>query len=158
MKTKILLSILAALLFYACTDKNDISHLPPATQTGAKTFGCLINGELYKCSGYWDSDMIITDEGCGYYTYYDKVVISVKIKNPTRYLDIEFSNPGKTTGIFTEGIVYHTKTALPNTDSKFVITRFDNNILSGTFQFTIEDLNGEIKRFTHGRFDIKNDK
>lgn len=28
-----------------------IDQLPPATQTGANTFGCLINGEVFKPSG-----------------------------------------------------------------------------------------------------------
>ena len=48
--------IIITTLFLACCSKNDspsqtptaVSQLPPATQTGANTFGCLLDGEIFK--------------------------------------------------------------------------------------------------------------
>ena len=54
---KILLLLTLSILF-ACCNKEDnptptptpVSQLPPATQTGANTFGCLLDGEVFKPS------------------------------------------------------------------------------------------------------------
>ena len=46
----------------SCCNKNDddtptnpLEQLPPATQTGANTFGCLLDGELFLPSGGFNS-------------------------------------------------------------------------------------------------------
>ncbi len=50
---KPVITILFVFLFFtACkkhtiTPVNQLSLLPPATQTGARTFGCLVNGQAY---------------------------------------------------------------------------------------------------------------
>jgi hypothetical protein len=43
----------AALLSTGCqkADSDPVGQLPPATQTGANTFGCLVNGQSYTPSG-----------------------------------------------------------------------------------------------------------
>ena len=50
MKTKILKTILlfAVFAFFNCSSNNDTpqDQLPAITQTGANTFGCVINGEV----------------------------------------------------------------------------------------------------------------
>ena len=38
---------------------NPIDQLPPETQTGANTFGCLINGEVFLPKGRLLSDSIL---------------------------------------------------------------------------------------------------
>ena len=48
--------ILMALAFITCCKKTDsldaeLAKLPPITQTGANTFGCLVNGKAYIPSG-----------------------------------------------------------------------------------------------------------
>lgn len=48
------LLLLAALLGLSQCKKHDpdpVDQLPPATQTGANTFGCLLNGQLWTPSG-----------------------------------------------------------------------------------------------------------
>ena len=50
------LIILMALAFITCCKKTDsldaeLAKLPPITQTGANTFGCLVNGKAYIPSG-----------------------------------------------------------------------------------------------------------
>lgn len=45
---KNLFFILIAFLLIGCRDSSEDSHqLPPETQTGANTFGCLVNGRLF---------------------------------------------------------------------------------------------------------------
>ena len=57
MKTKLLLYPALLLLTQCSKCKNDpqpndpASQLPPATQTGANTFGCLVNGQPYTPKG-----------------------------------------------------------------------------------------------------------
>ena len=47
MKNKFLLAVF--LVFIGCSsDSNPEDGLPKETQTGANTFGCLIDGKLYK--------------------------------------------------------------------------------------------------------------
>jgi len=58
MKKYILLLFLPALLSLSCCKKDDdqpvdpVNQLPPATQTGANTAGCLVNGEPFTPKGY----------------------------------------------------------------------------------------------------------
>jgi len=49
LKTYFLLSMACLLFACACT-KEEIENLPPATQTGANTFGCLVNGKAFVSS------------------------------------------------------------------------------------------------------------
>ena len=53
------LLIATALAFTMCCKKTDtnsldaeLAKLPPITQTGANTFGCLVNGKAYIPTGY----------------------------------------------------------------------------------------------------------
>ena len=45
-----LLAIAITLIFASCKKENE-DTLPPATQTGAGTFGCRINGKVYVPKG-----------------------------------------------------------------------------------------------------------
>ena len=45
LKTAVLLFLTFTLI--NCTKSDDQDQLPPATQTGANTFGCLINGKVF---------------------------------------------------------------------------------------------------------------
>lgn len=47
---QILILLLWLPLFVACK-KNELNALPPATQVGANTFGCLVNGKAWVPSG-----------------------------------------------------------------------------------------------------------
>jgi len=54
MKNILLLTISFFLLSSSCKKNkptNPVDQLPPETQTGANTFGCLINGEVFKPGG-----------------------------------------------------------------------------------------------------------
>ena len=56
MFTHLLLSFLLITLFTFSNCKknkptNPVDELPPETQTGANTFGCLVNGQVFKPGG-----------------------------------------------------------------------------------------------------------
>ncbi|MEJ7914030.1 MAG: hypothetical protein WKF70_12800 [Chitinophagaceae bacterium] len=46
------LLLLTVLFSFQCRkSKSELEQLPPATQTGAETFGCLVNGKAFKPKG-----------------------------------------------------------------------------------------------------------
>ena len=49
-KSIVLCSIIAAITLFSC--KKEVSELPPATQTGANTFGCKLNGDFWVPAGF----------------------------------------------------------------------------------------------------------
>ena len=57
MRTKIVLLIIGlALFFFNACIKEDLTTLPPETQSGKNTFGCYVNGELFlRDISYWFS-------------------------------------------------------------------------------------------------------
>ena len=60
MRTTLLLSLAVALLAASCKKDDPAAGLPPATQVGANTGGCLINGERFVATG-WDSGSVLSN-------------------------------------------------------------------------------------------------
>ena len=60
MRTRLLLSLAVALLATSCKKDDPAAGLPPATQVGANTGGCLINGERFVATG-WDSGSVLSN-------------------------------------------------------------------------------------------------
>lgn len=145
---------IAVLLFTACAcSKDGINELPPATQAGANTFGCKINGVVYSCTGLWNPRFILSMEGVNY-TFSDKTLsINTLFYKPKDYtFGMKLKYDGKL-GVYSEFIE---RPFEHYDDESFVnITYYDNNILSGTFKMDITYDNGEHLIITHGRFDIK---
>jgi hypothetical protein len=177
MKTKLLLSLL---LFCFCLGCKKEEVLPKATQNGANTIGCKINGK--NC---------VADEGGCFsckkysllYTHGKHFVLSAnQIKdedNSTVQIGLEKLT---STGAYNLNVLtdsYPRSTNIKNFGSfernkpspfkEFItnpafggtvdITRVDtiNRIVAGTFEFTAENLDGsgETIKVTDGRFDIK---
>lgn len=156
------------------TPSNPVDLLPPATQTGENTFGCLLDGEAftpraatvpYNCFyQYVDG---------GFYFYVgaknkkngitktiligterlqisegNKFILKEKITgNAFGFLYIGNSNTGEILESYTSTI--HT--------GELTITKldFENNIVSGTFWFDVKDENGKIHEIREGRFDMQ---
>jgi len=177
MKKTILLPLLTCLFIFAqCKkDKNAAGSLPPATQTGENTFGCLINGEVFVPKGY---------DGTGRpnpHVQYDYdlngqpyLAISANLFNSNNSLGevlISFRNltqPGfyqhPTTFNFSVGwpieIGSCSTVIFDTTIQKHgggTITKLDisNRIISGTFDFKYKTLQCDTVFITDGRFDIK---
>ena len=163
------------LLSFSCEKKNIFNpeppdELPPATMTGANTFGCLVNGEVWRpyTESIWESSLNVKhDKG---WVNCDQLFIGANRKFSSDFnqeiiinvwcpkLGINNITPGK--GVFLDffveppcGYRYRVDTLSPYTIN---ITKLDtiNNIASGTFEFTV--INNECQdtlRITEGRFD-----
>jgi hypothetical protein len=170
--------LLASLLLGASCKKTNTpepeDQLPPATQIGANTFGCLVNGKVYVPKG---SDGTTKPNLRKIYeTFNNKPQLSVmtyqvvsnlfngemgfgidslisignyassNTKNKTGYGGPFFNNCG-ISGFDTTTYRYGT----------YSITKLDltNGIISGIFNCTIKPNNCDTIKITEGRFDLK---
>jgi hypothetical protein len=170
----------ALLLLTQCSkckkdDPTPEEQLPPATQIGANTFGCLVNGQAYLPSGYnGTSNYVVLYEPAPNGGTLNILTYSIKgttrqfinlscgpIIQPRRFsLDIPV----------TEGTASYTNTSLPKPCNSYegnqapsyrkgslTITRLDLSagIISGTFEVTLAQPGCDTIRVTKGRFDKK---
>ncbi|MEO6868077.1 MAG: DUF6252 family protein [Ginsengibacter sp.] len=186
MKPQFLL-LLASLIFISLTASeckkhksgNPIDQLPAETQTGANTFGCLINGQVFLPKGpslnpiltcYYQ--YIYSPSSSGYVfqvaardnshpSILNSVNIlcdSVKLEESKTYTLQEVVR-----GLSRGNYRHFTDTSLDDffTYSPFsgelFLKRFDetNQIASGTFWFNAVDTNGDTVHVTDGRFDMQ---
>jgi uncharacterized protein DUF6252 len=173
-----ILIFIVTLLSISC--KKDITSLPPATQTGANTFGCKIDGELWGPTGFGIASTAPILEA----NYYDGRTIIINARNlstsPTESeFEIHLMNV-VTPGVYllntnTQKYPYHTGNYAYYVVRKYIplnewmttsqysgqveITKTDtiNRIVSGTFQFQALNLyySPQPVNVTEGRFDIK---
>ena len=183
-----LISFLILFTFYSCKKHkptNPIDQLPAATQTGANTFGCLVNGEavvIHKpfldLSPDFGSSYILTYSSITGYVFgvsgLDKVD-GCHFKGVGLQLDSVQLHQGEIYPLNT-GRVRYGKVGMVNiasgcppspllmytTDSvvtgEMTITHFDQQkqIVSGTFSFdAVEITIGDTVHVTDGRFDMK---
>jgi len=177
MKKIILLLILISTLSCCNKDENSptnpIDQLPQATQVGANTAGCLVNGEAFLPN---NGSVIPLD--CNYINGEDfSLKISNKINNSlftilisiyntplqvgqTYPLDTLFGGNAKTGEYFINTSpppspnYYSTS---PTITGELTITHhdFNNAFLSGTFWFDAINSDGEIIEIREGRFDMQ---
>ncbi len=178
MKYLILIPTIFIFFFASCKKKKDTSsQLPAATQIGANTFGCLINGELAKTSMYyssWNSEGVEFTNLVGNYNY---IYIHAQTKNPRRDFNFEIYFDGQL-GTYTLYSHHNSKSFschyMDSTDKYGTIgggindyftdanhngtitfTRFDGNVVSAIFEMELVNINGEERKITSGRLDIK---
>jgi len=177
----LLLFISVSFFFLACK-KNipAIDQLPPATQTGAHTFGCLVNGKIFKPKGDLFSGTISSSS----YQYLNSSLskgyfFSVSAKNTssdfvkgvsinTDSLSIQqgqtiilekYGKKGAAAGQFSiigNDFIFHEYLTTPSEKGELIITKLDsiNRIVSGTFWFDAVNSNGEKVEVREGRFDM----
>lgn len=176
-KMSLFLRVLIIFIFlslFSC-DKDDdstpIEKLPPATQTGEQTFGCLINGEAFipsKIGGnapraFYQFARGAYTLGISASTGSGEDMISVLVGGidipeikEKQYL-LTKRESGNYHGEYLEGggLDFRTDTSTDN-PGELIITKFDpeNYIVSGTFSFIIKDENGDRIEITDGRFDL----
>ena len=168
--------LLAALLGLSLCKKNDpVSALPPETQTGANTFGCLVNGQPWTPQG---------NDGTSNYTVsYDQIssggVLDIHTYRIYGSSANEFQNivlfADKIQGVGSNSFRSPLNTRASFNDQKtncywstrdstttyrrgsLTITRLDlqAGIVSGTFAFTLYKPGCDSVRITQGRFDRK---
>ncbi|MBK8086600.1 MAG: hypothetical protein IPK31_00655 [Chitinophagaceae bacterium] len=179
------LFIIATTLGSGCK-KNKLSELdklPPETQTGANTFGCLINGQTFIPGGLQLSGGSLN---CVYQYIYNGTsdgyffglnagrkgnnceVKSVGIRLDSMIVQEGFSYPltlekrGNGNGQYfiinvpcgTQNTGYYTNSSI---QGSIHFKRFDlnNQIASGTFWFNAVNSNNDTIKITEGRFDVK---
>lgn len=148
--------------------KNPIDQLPPATQTGEQTFGCLLDGEAFLPGpGANPLDAVYQFVDGGYYFALqankrdsnnnliglslgtlDLEILQDEVYQLSEYID------GNSVGGYFSNLIW-SYTDLIN-QGELTITKLDpeNFIVSGTFWYDIEDSNGVIHQIREGRFDM----
>ena len=160
----------------SCSDDDDtpncqgIDCLPPATQTGAGTFGCLVNGEPFYAFGSVQCQYQLIDgeyffgvgfsRGCCFPRSIGIVGENIQLSLESDFI-LSTTDSGN---MFAEiGFVYDenlpgviSNTTDINNTGTLTITKFDeeNQIISGIFEFEILNPDdGEVYQITEGRFD-----
>ena len=180
MKQKYFLPVCALLLlclsFARCKKHHDaplteLEKLPPITQTGANTFGCLLNGQAW-----------IPKDRYGQATFHMDVDPTFQngvfgVSAIRYYADGKFQSISIGSDSCTNGGIYllpyiHTRAQYADYGISIIIsswntgttctgnlniTRYDlqNRIFSGTFEYTIYRTGTDTMRITNGRFDAK---
>ncbi len=156
--------------------KPAVDQLPPTTQTGAHTLGCLVNGKVFKPKGDLFTGPILS---CAYqyieggYSFQLKAkqdigngLLSIGIFTDSLVISqgviIKLYGPfvkGKSFGLHgkyisgSSGSLYYTQSS---GTGELHITKFDeiNRIVSGTFWFDATNSDGEKVQVREGRFDM----
>ena len=179
MKRTFFFLLLASLFLINCNNDDNgndgptdpLDELPAATQTGAQTLGCLINGEPFIPSNFGNSApnafyqfvdgaytlSIYASSGGG------NSLTSIRIQSIDNPILIETGDAypllncdipnycGELTSFPDELIAVNSQNSSPGV---LTITRFDDSIISGTFAFTVLDNDGNEITITDGRFDL----
>jgi hypothetical protein len=175
---KIVLILLIAFTLTNCNNdddkpKTELEKLPPATQTGAQTFGCLIDGKAFvppkfgtnapnafyqfvggaytlsiggNTSG--NPNLKTISIGCLDMPLIQETTYVLKERLTNNYFGLYLIGGG----------IYGTYETNIIENGTLTITRFDptNFIISGTFSFTAKEINtGETVEITEGRFDMQ---
>lgn len=165
--SNLLIPVLLVLLLTSC-EKNPFApgtELPKETTIGANTFGCLVNGKVWRNGGiYFPNSSLTVDLN------YSNLLIKAtrQVKDTLSGISVSIFKPAIGLGEFTcdslsinilytliiGGSVYD----YPRThEGKIEITRYDlvNRIVSGRFEAKFQLEGYEEIVITKGRFDLK---
>jgi len=172
----LLILLIGSLLLTAC--KKEVDTLPPATQKGLNTFGCLLNKKAWIPTGGGFFSLINPTSGGFFVTPDGSLNIYIAANSERESVEF-FLYHAKTPGIYKLNTSpasmypesygsYSIGDALGNTDYFFsdhihtgsvTITRADitNRIVSGTFDMQLfQSSSGRVMNITKGRFDFTN--
>jgi hypothetical protein len=142
--------------------KTELEKLPPATQTGKNTFGCLVNGKAWVPKTSVDA-----------YAVYQSGILTIagEVENPnTQSISIVLEENGNIINVgeyplneppYFEGKVFLSLECMYEgadvISGTIQITKFDksNYIISGLFEFTTEKEFCEKLVIKNGRFDLR---
>lgn len=176
---RILTFLCSFLIFSSCSNDDDnntltpLEQLPPATQNGAQTFGCLVNGKTFIPPNLGkNSPRAFYQFVRGAYTLGISAAIRTEaglisisvntldtdlIQDSTTYMLKERASGNffGTYDIYDSTLIYE-HTSRSDNPGSLAITNFDqeNGIISGTFEFTAIGDDGKSYKITEGRFDL----
>jgi len=183
-KSLILVLLSAALLAASCKKnkvqdtRTELEKLPPITQTGANTFGCLVDGKAWLPNGSKPQTggpniQVYVDPAfqggrfsiTGHQYNIPGSDISVGSTNCTSAGLFNLSNSANVAGYY-KTILGSMPCQISSTDAGtfktgfLSITKYDLNtgIFSGTFEFKLynsQSVCGDTIKITNGRFDVK---
>lgn len=174
MKNIFLTLTLLATLSCCKSDDDNNDTLPPATQSGENTAGCLVDGDVlipkgngnnFQCyyqfvNGDYYFSISFYDTTGEFSKYCNVFSRRAEIAEGNTYT-LNISDEQDTSGYggehnigITEPFSYDTNAT---TTGELTITKLDftNNIVSGTFWFDAINSSGEIKQIRDGRFDAQ---
>ena len=178
MNYKILIAGTSLLLCFCFADckkkmvtKTELEKLPPITQTGANTFGCLLNGVAWipkdnygQATFRLEADPTFQDGVFGVtasrnYSQGKLQSISVgsdSCRNAGIY-SFSFRRNRAYYADYDDSLVLISGDVGTFCTGNLTITRYDliNRIFSGTFEYTIAKAGSDTIRITNGRFDKK---
>jgi hypothetical protein len=173
---KNLFLLLTLTLTLSCCNKDDdpqpvseLDKLPPATQVGANTFGCLLDGKAFLPGNYHNSTNCFYQftSGSHYFSVHanninqDNYLISVGVGTNAKEIvqngtyALEGMIPSNAYGTYAlEGIPTRTNNTYTG---ELHISKLDpvNYIVSGTFWFDVLDFQGNLHQIRNGRFDMQ---
>ena len=175
----ILLLAIVAGFTQCCKEKpnnsidNNIPGLPPATQTGANTFGCLVNGVPWVPQGSNGTNNLSIDYDPGFNNGIfnisarnflsvngERIVIglldSLNFTKPPQKYDL--SNSSLFRAIFMSNCIIESwKPQVKVFSGSLTINTLNSqlNIIAGTFEFHMTKDFCDTIKITHGRFDFK---
>lgn len=174
MRNLILLFITTFFLSYCNNDDEkpiaEIDKLPPATQTGANTIGCLLDGNAFLPGNFPNATNCFYQFVDGEYYFalntskinQDNFLINIGLITNAKQIEqnstyaLEGNTPSNAYGTYAlEGVFTNTDGNTYTGELK--ITKLDeiNHIVSGTFWFDILDFQGNSHQIREGRFDMQ---
>ena len=173
MKKIVLLLLIITTL--SCCNKNDdatiipLEQLPPATQIGANTVGCLLDGKAFLPGNFNSATNCFYQFVNGEYYFAlafskrdsENILVGIDVGTNAKQI---FQNgsygliehaPNNASAAFIYG-TFENFTDNINT-GQLKITKLDeiNHIVSGTFWFDVQDTYGVIHQIREGRFDMQ---
>lgn len=174
---KNLILLLLTTFVISCCNKGDddqpvseLEKLPPATQTGANTFGCLLDGKAFLPGNLPNSHDCVYQFINGEY-YFSLQANNLNNENNTILIALSTNAkqivqngtytlagniPANAYGTYAlAGILTTTNGNIYTGELK--ITKLDpiNYIVSGTFWFDVIDFQGNLHQIREGRFDMQ---
>lgn len=157
-----------------------VDQLPPETQTGANSFGCLVNGKIFKTKGNPFAGSILQANYQLIYSNSSKRYVlgitgrdrsTEEIKSVSIGFDsliaeqggkyklttIIKGNAGGQYALYPAVGLYQIFQTNVNANGEFNIKKLDtlNQIISGTFWFEAVNANGQNVEIREGRFDVR---
>ena len=173
---KFLALIFTVILLLGCNNDNapkpiilPIQQLPPPTQVGANTFGCLLDGQVFLPgvgTNPLDCEYQLVN-GDYYFTLqankkdiFDNFIAlgigtqKLQIFQNQTYSIVEKLD-GKTFGLFYFNTIFNYTSQIEM--GQLTISKLDltNQIVSGTFWYDVKDSFGVIHQIREGRFDMR---
>ena len=143
-------------------DPTPLERLPPATTTGANTWGCLVNGEAWTSKGADNmrADWTVRDfMSVG--MFFSQRSVKLIFPDSTNNYSIQAScwNLAENMAFRAYAsvqIVYKIYSSAGVVNGTVCLSRVDRQagVVSGTFEFTIVGQPGDTLRVTNGRFDV----